>query len=38
LAKRVLHPQIAEEITAGDMQIGGDAAKDVPLRALAGAG
>ena len=38
LANRVLHPQVAEEVAAGDVQVGGDAAKDLPLRALAGAG
>ena len=38
LAKWVLYLQIAEEITAGDVQIGGDATKDFPLCALAGTG
>ncbi|GIT77693.1 MAG: hypothetical protein Ct9H300mP32_0750 [Verrucomicrobiota bacterium] len=38
LAKWVLYLQIAEEITAGDVQIGGDATKDFPLCALAAPG
>jgi hypothetical protein len=38
LAKRVLHSQVAKEVAAGDVKVAGDAAKNLPLRALAGTG
>ena len=36
LANRVLHPQVAEEVAAGDVQVIGYFTEDLPLCALAG--